>query len=92
MIDGAAGRLIDDRGYLGVFASGTQQINEFRFGEGVTRGAGLDGWIRFREVTLEGALARYWHTFENRPQFEDYGQWWGRMSLSWAFGRTGGVR
>lgn len=78
--------------HVGLFASGTQQIAEFRFGEGVTRGAGVEGRITRGSASLDGRLGMYRHTFDNRPGFRDYSQLRGQLGLTVRFGTEPGAR
>jgi hypothetical protein len=89
-VDISAGRSLG-AGYAGLFAAGTQQIAEFRFGEGTTRGAGADLRLEHGATSLNGRAGIYRHTFDNRPGFEDYDQFRGRVGLTVRFGKEPGM-
>ncbi|HEX7879106.1 MAG TPA: hypothetical protein VF720_06830 [Candidatus Eisenbacteria bacterium] len=86
-LDAAVEREFGPRTSLGLFAVGTQQFTEFRFGEGTTRGVGATARHGIGAVDLTGRVGYDRHTFENRPGYDDYGQWRGTIALSGRFGR-----
>lgn len=71
-----SGRWIpDDRFSVGAHLTATQQIEEFRTGEGVVAGGGLNGDVRLTErLHLSGGAALYRQTFDNRPGMVDWNQ------------------
>jgi hypothetical protein len=73
------------RAACGVFASATQQFIEYRFGDGRTHGGGADMRLEWRDIRVRGALAWYRHEFEERPGFEDYGQWRASLGVTYRF-------
>ena len=85
-LDVSAGRRFGRDLYLGTHATGNQQVNEFRFGDGRTYGAGLLGRGTYGSVSLDGDAGWYRHTYDNRPGFEDETQFRGRLGLTWQFG------
>ena len=93
-LDVSGGRQFGRAMYVGAHATGNQQFNEFRFGDGRTYGLGLLGRATRASVSLDGDLGWYWHSFENRPGFDDETQFRGRLGLTWRFGtnadRVGG--
>lgn len=65
----------DDRFSVGAHLTATQQIEEFRTGEGVVAGGGLNGDVRLTgRLHLSGGAALYRQTFENRPGTVDWNQ------------------
>lgn len=65
----------DDRFSIGAHLTATQQIEEFRTGEGVVAGGGLDGEVRLTDrLHLSGGGAVYRQAFENRPGTVDWNQ------------------
>jgi hypothetical protein len=85
--DAALSRELGARTSLGVVAVATQQFTEFRFGEGTTRGLGATARQGLGPVDLSARLGYDHHTFENRPGYDDYGQWRGTVSIGGRFGR-----
>ncbi len=93
LLQASGGRSFPGRGYLGLYGSGTQQFSEFRFGEGTSRGIGLEGRLGVGRADLDGSLAVYRQTFDNRPGFSDYNQVRGRLGITVGFGtEAGGTR
>jgi len=78
--------------YLGVYTSGTQQINEYRIGDLRTRGGGVEARADLGRLRLDGSVAMYDHQYENRPGFDDYGQFRGRLALTYEIGSDPGIR
>jgi hypothetical protein len=68
-----------------LFASATQQFMEFRFGDGRTFGGGGEVAIDGQAARVRGSVAWYRHTFDNRPGFQDYGQWRAGLDISYRF-------
>jgi len=85
-LDVSGGRQFGPNVYLGAHATGNQQFNEFRFGDGRTYGAGLLGRGTRGSVSVDGDVGWYKHTYENRPGFDDETQFRGRLGLTWHFG------
>jgi hypothetical protein len=77
---------------LGVFASGSQQFAEFRFGEGISRGIGSAGSWSGGSVSVDASVAVFRHLYENRPAVADYNQVRGRLGITYAIGRDPGPR
>jgi hypothetical protein len=94
-IDLSMERRFGPRTAFGVYGLGTQQFTEFRFGDGRSRGVGVSGRWGTGSIDLDGRLALYRHSFENRPGYPDYDQWRGTLGLTWRFGTepvAGGAR
>jgi hypothetical protein len=85
-LDVSGGRQFGRDVYLGAHATGNQQFNEFRFGDGRTYGAGLLGRVTRASVSVDGDVGWYRHTYDNRPGFSDETQFRGRLALGWQFG------
>ncbi|MDZ4804359.1 MAG: hypothetical protein SGI90_05825 [Candidatus Eisenbacteria bacterium] len=84
--DLALDRSFGPRTAFGLHALGTEQFTEFRFGEGTTHGVGFVGRHGAGAVDVTAQLARFRHTFHNRPGYEDYDQWRGTLALKVRFG------
>lgn len=85
-LDISAGRQMGPDAWLGVYGLGTQQFTEFRFGDGSSRGAGVEGrWSRGR-IGVDGTVGLYRHSIDNSPAFDDYTQIRGRLGLTVGFG------
>jgi len=65
----------EDRFSVGAHLTAAQQIEEFRVGEGMVAGGGLDGDVRLTErFHLSGGAAVYRRFFDNRPGMVDWNQ------------------
>jgi hypothetical protein len=91
--DFGAGRYVSLRG------TSSQNFSEFRLGEQVTAGGGVDAAWRFGDVTLTGGWAVYDLTYKDQPRVSDWVQHRGRLGISYHFGtepetpdRIGGYR
>lgn len=78
--------------WIAARATSSQSFSEFRVGEQVTAGVGLDGAFRLGELTLTGSLSRYDLTYEGRPRVEDWVQHRGHIGIRYAFGTGPGSR
>lgn len=86
-LDFAIQRDFGPRTSFGLVAVGTQQFTEFRFGEGTTHGIGGTARHGIGAVDLSARVGYDRHTFENRPGYDDYGQWRGTLAINGRFGR-----
>jgi hypothetical protein len=89
-VDASVRRRIGERAHLGAYGSGTLQFGEFRLGERVIWGGGLEGFAAAGRLGLEarGGIDR--HRFENRPGFEPVTQWRGTLAITLDFGKDPG--
>lgn len=60
--------------WVSAHATSSQSFSEFRLGEQVTAGVGINGAYRLGEVTLTGGWARYDISYEDRPRVDDWVQ------------------
>jgi hypothetical protein len=84
--DAGVGKRFGSGSYIGLQGSATQTFGEFRLGEQVVSGGGLEGAWRFGDVSLSGGAAVYRITFENRPSAEDWTQTRAYGGISYRFG------
>jgi hypothetical protein len=85
-LDLSGGREFPGGAYAGLFASGTQIFAEFRIGENQMHGAGVEARVPVGWVSLDGRAGLYRHSFEDRPGYDDYNQFRGRLGLTATFG------
>lgn len=64
----------------------SQSFSEFRLGEQVTAGGGVDGSLSLGDVTLTGSWAMYDLTYEDRPSVENWTQRRAHLGVSYRFG------
>ena len=83
--DANVGRQFARRAHVGLFGSATQQILEYRFGDGRSGGVGIDAGVQLGDFRLTGNVAWYRHTFRERPGFDDYNQTRGRLAVTYSF-------
>jgi len=86
-----AGRNFASGAYLGVFGTASQQFAEFRFGEGTTRGGGVQANAPVGRLSTDFSLGLFSQTYKDRPRFEDYDQWRGRLAFTYQIGRDPGM-
>jgi hypothetical protein len=80
-----------DRVDLSLRGVASQQIEEFRIGEGYLLGGGLGLGAELRDgMHLSGGFDLFRHTHENRPTAVDWNQRRGWMMLQFDFGREAG--
>ncbi|HUP20985.1 MAG TPA: hypothetical protein VM778_13685, partial [Gemmatimonadota bacterium] len=72
--------------WIAARATSTQSFSEFRLGEQVTAGGGVDGALRLGDVTVNGSWAMYDLTYEDRPSVEDWTQHRAHLGVSYRFG------
>ena len=89
-VDASVRRRIGDRAHIGAFGSGTQQFDEFRSGEQVIWGGGVEGRAAAGRVGVEarGGIDR--HGFYDRPGYEPVTQLRGTLAITLAFGQDPG--
>lgn len=84
--DVMAGREFGHGRYVSLRGTSSQSFSEFRLGEQVTAGGGVDvGW-RFGDVTLTGGWAAYQLTYREQPRLSDWVQHRGRLGIAYHFG------
>ncbi|HET6617335.1 MAG TPA: hypothetical protein VFH69_05955 [Gemmatimonadota bacterium] len=82
----AVGREFGPGRYVAVRGTSSQNFSEFRLGEQVTAGGGVDaGWL-FRDVTFTGGWAIYSLDFEGQPRVSDWNQQRGHLGIAYHFG------
>jgi hypothetical protein len=81
-----AGRDFGAGRWISAHATSSQSFSEFRVGEQVTAGVGIDGGFRLGDVTLIGGWARYGLSYEDRPQVEDWVQHRGHLGVRYRLG------
>jgi hypothetical protein len=97
--DAVIGKRFGSGAYIALRGSATQTFGEFRLGEQVVSGGGLEGAWQFGDLSLVGGAALYRISFENRPAADDWTQARLHGGISYRFGsetsgraRTGGER
>ncbi len=70
----------------------TQTFGEFRLGEQVATGGGLDLAWNLGDLTLAGSAGLYRMTYDNRPDSPDWTQGRAHVSLAYRFGSTASPR
>lgn len=86
------GRRFGDDRWVSVHGTSSQSFSEFRAGDQVTAGGGVNvGW-RIGDATLTGAWSAYDLTYEGRPSTEDWTQVRGHLGISYRFGTEPGSR
>ena len=84
--DLSVGRRIGDDARIRLFGSSTKTFGEFRIGEQLGTGGGVDASWDLGAFTLSGSAALYRMTYDNRPQVEDWTQPRAHLSVAWRFG------
>jgi hypothetical protein len=97
--DLAVGRNFGTGRYVSLRTTSSQNFSEFRLGEQVTAGGGIDAAWRLGDVTLTGGWAVYWLSYDGQPRVSDWTQQRLRAGASYHFGtepetpdRIGGYR
>jgi hypothetical protein len=72
--DLTVGRLIGGNARIALFGSSTKTFGEFRIGEQLGSGGGIDGSWNLSTFTLSGSAGLYRITYDNRPQSEAWTQ------------------
>lgn len=87
---GADGEVAYDRGgqvHLGIFGTGFQQAEEFRVAYGTVLGTGFNGRAQITPAcTVNGQLAKYWHTGTKGASAPDWGQLRALLGVEIVFG------
>jgi hypothetical protein len=84
--DAAVGRNFGGGRYLALRGTSSQSFSEFRLGEQVTAGGGVDGAWTLGEWTVSGSVALYRLTFDDRPTVSDWTQRRAQLGISYRFG------
>jgi hypothetical protein len=84
--DVALGKRFGTGRYIGLQGSATQTFGEFRLGEQVVTGGGIEAAWRLGDLSLNGGGALYRITFENRPTAKDWTQARVYGGISYRFG------
>lgn len=72
--------------WIAARATSTQSFSEFRLGEQVTGGGGVDGALSLGDATITGSWAMYDLTYEGRLRVEDWTQQRAHLGVSYRFG------
>jgi hypothetical protein len=86
--DLTVGRTIGSSARLALHGTATETFGEFRVGERLVSGGGLDGSFTVGDFTLEGSAGLYRITFDNRPRNDNWTQMRAHLSLAYRFGST----
>mgnify|MGYP001824034718 FL=1 len=86
--DLTVGRRIGNDARLALFGSSTKTFGEFRIGEQLGTGGGIDGSWNLSTFTLSGSAGLYRITYDNRPQNEAWTQPRAHLSIAWRFGSS----
>jgi hypothetical protein len=89
--DLAGGRRLGARAFVGAHATATQQLLEFRFGDGRSLGAGLEARAGWGDVQIFGGFGVYRHAYDERPGFPDNTQFRARLGARLTFGSEPGT-
>jgi hypothetical protein len=89
-VDASVRHRIGARAHVGAFGSGTQQFAEFRSGEHVMWGGGVEGRAAAGRLGVEARAGVDRHRFEDRPRYEPVTQWRGTLALTFDFGKDPG--
>jgi hypothetical protein len=84
--DLTVGRQLGDDARIALFGSSTRSFGEFRVGEQLGTGGGVDASWNLGDFTVAGSAAMYRITFDNRSQNEDWTQPRAHLSVAWRFG------
>ncbi|MEJ2339758.1 MAG: hypothetical protein P8Y15_12825 [Gemmatimonadales bacterium] len=84
------GKTFGPRTYVGLRGTSTQNFGEFRVGEQLVQGGGIDGSIALGDVAIIGSYTLYRISYENQPGAEDWTQNRAYVGLQWRFGLAGG--
>jgi hypothetical protein len=91
-----AGRDFGAGRWIAAHATSSQSFSEFRLGEQLTAGVGIDGAFRLGELTLTGGWARYGLSYEDQPRVEDWIQHRAHLGVRYRLGTeptaSGGYR
>ena len=84
--DLAVGREFGPGRYVSLRGTSSQNFSEFRFGEQVTAGGGIDAAWRVGDVSLTGGWAVYSLSYHDQPRVSDWTQQRGRLGIAYHFG------
>lgn len=84
--DLSVGRDFGPGRYVSLRGTSSQNFSEFRLGEQVTAGGGIDAAWRLGDVSLTGGWAIYSLSYEGQPRVSDWDQQRGRVGISYHFG------
>jgi hypothetical protein len=86
--DLSIGRTVGPDARVSLFGSSTRTFGEFRYGEQTGSGGGVRGSWDVGDFTVHGSAALYRMSFTNRPQYDDWTQARGYLSVAWRFGSS----
>ena len=84
--DLSVGRGFGPGRYVALRGTSSQNFSEFRLGEQVTAGGGIDAAWRVRDFALTGGWALYRLSYNDQPRVSDWNQHRGRVGISYHFG------
>jgi len=84
--DLAVGREFGPGRYVSLRGTSSQNFSEFRLGEQVTAGGGIDAAWRVGDVSLTGGWAVYSLSYHDQPRVSDWTQQRGRLGIAYHFG------
>lgn len=84
--DASVGYDFGEGTWLAGRVTSSQSYSEFRLGEQVTAGGGIDGALSLGDVTVTGSWAMYDLTYEDRPSVDDWTQQRAHVGVSYRFG------
>jgi hypothetical protein len=84
--DLAVGREFGEGTYLAIRGTSSQNFSEFRLGDRLTSGWGVDGAIRWRDLSVIGGWGLYWISTNGQPRVEDWTQQRGHLGVTYRFG------
>jgi hypothetical protein len=84
--DLSVGREFGPGRYVSLRGTSSQNFSEFRLGEQVTAGGGVDAGWRFGDVTLTGGWAVFSLSYKEQPRVSDWNQQRGRLGITYHFG------
>lgn len=84
--DLAVGREFGPGRYVSIRGTSSQSFSEFRLGEQVTAGGGIDAGWRFDDLSIHAGWAVYDLTYRDQPRVSDWVQHRGRLGVSYHFG------
>jgi hypothetical protein len=86
-----AGRDFGAGRWLAAHATSSQSFSEFRLGEQLTAGVGVEGGFRLGELVLTGGWARYGVSHEDQPRLPDWIQHRAHVGVRYRLGTDPGA-
>lgn len=89
--DLSIGRDFGEGRYVSLHGTSSQNFSEFRLGEQVTAGGGVDASWSFGDVTLTGGWDVFSLSYKEQPRVSDWNQHRGRLGITYHFGNEPGA-